>query len=493
VVPPERHVFERDGRFLISDPVGFVWFVTDAAGRAVIDALAEKGRTEDSAAALAQLWQIREDDPRVASYVDSLCSQLVKIGFLHFDTYKPRDWGANVSLKPTILYLHLTNRCNLKCPYCYNQEHRHELIQVGRQHRKEEDLIQIGGQHKGVEGLSTEPKTEKMLAVLDEAYALGFRTLKLTGGEALLNKDAMKIARHAKKLGMYINLLTNAVLITPSLASEIAEAVDCVSVSLDSDVAEEHDVVRGAGTHAQVLNSIGLLKKAGVKYLHLNAVITAVNLHSVKRFLNYAWNTLKADEVTIAGSAINVDDPTGKWGAGNYVINGDQYRQVYDQQHEFEVEQEASRKDKTLVSTMKMFRRHCGVGTGLMSIDPNGDIYPCQTLHRPEFLIGNAFEPGALTRLIETSPVMRRVRSATVDLLPECKTCPVRYVCSGGCRSEAYTREGDFLARNRELCPTFFKSAVDRLWASANVPSNESESALEQFRAAKAASHACCE
>src|SRR5262249_45266810 len=156
--------------------------------------------------------------------------------------------------------------------------------------------------------------TEDLLRIVDEAAGLGFAEVKLTGGEALLNKDALKIAARAKAHGMKVNLLTNAVLVTEQLAREIARCVDAISISLDSDKPEEHDAVRGSGTHAKVVEAINLLKKAGVPWIHLNAVITSVNMNSVASFLDYAWNKLKAHQVTICGSSLNVDDPSGRWG-----------------------------------------------------------------------------------------------------------------------------------------------------------------------------------
>jgi sulfatase maturation enzyme AslB (radical SAM superfamily) len=79
--------------------------------------------------------------------------------------------------------------------------------------------------------------------------------------------------------------------------------------------------------------------------------------------------------------------------------------------------------------------------------------------------------------------MLKKMKRAAVDVIPECNVCPVRYICSAGCRSEAYTREGDFLARNRAMCPTYFEAAVDRLWASASIPVQEANKPVEHFEA----------
>lgn len=129
--------------------------------------------------------------------------------------YKREEVAKGILEHPIILYIHLTSKCNLKCPYCYNQEHRTELIGIGRT---------PGG---GV--IATEGKTKDFLRVVDEAAELGFREVKLTGGEALIDKDALLIAERAKSHGMRVNLLTNGLLVTEEMAQKIARFVDSVS------------------------------------------------------------------------------------------------------------------------------------------------------------------------------------------------------------------------------------------------------------------------
>jgi radical SAM protein with 4Fe4S-binding SPASM domain len=466
VLPPEFHVFQRDSRFLIFDPQNFIWFVTNDKGKAAFEGLSKAGDAKDAVESLAGVLDLSPSSPAVANYVSKYVEQLRNIGFLHEGEYKREEVSKGILEHPIVLYMHLTSKCNLKCPYCYNQEHRTELIGIGRS---------PGG---GV--ISTEGKTEDFLRVIDEAAELGFQEVKLTGGEALINKDALLIAERAKSHGMRVNLLTNGLLVTEEMAQKIARFVDSVSVSLDSDQPEEHDAVRGKGTHAKVVEAIGRLKRAGVKRVHVNAVITPVNMNSVGGFLDYAWNELGADEVTTAGSAINVDDPSGRWGAAEYTLTGEQYREVHEQTRQFYQIQGLRQKEVTPRSSLR--RRHCGVGNGIVSMDPNGDIYPCQTLHMPQFLCGNALKTG-LRHVLETSGILRQMKRAVVDILPECSTCPVRYVCAGGCRAEAYTREGAFLERNRAMCPTYFETAVDMLWDAANIPAQKADATLENFQA----------
>ena len=452
VLPPEHTKFLRGTHALYLDPVKHVWFATDATGALCIDAMVEHGRPSDAICAMVATYG---EDARAAStdYVHTLIDNLLSMGYLSTEVYQKPEPVPHLQAHPTIMYIHLTSRCNLKCPYCYNQEHRHDLIQSERGRSNVPGLNIIG-----------DTGEDWIVKLIDDAVELGVTEVKLTGGEALLHPGALRIARYAKEKSLFVNLMTNATLITDELAKEISAVVSSVSISLDSRNPEEHDAVRGKDTHAKVIRAYYTLRSAGVKHIHLNSVVTPVNLESLEDFLDYAWNELAADEVTFAASALYVLDPRQKWGSANYALTGEQFAHAYEQSRRF-----YNARTEHGSSEAASFRKHCGVGNGIISIDANGDVYPCQTLHSPEFLCGNIFRRSLKDILATEGGVLDQVRQASVDYIPECKECPVRYICSSGCRAEAYTREGDFLARNRALCPTFYEEAVNTLWNTAGA------------------------
>ncbi|MCP4549698.1 MAG: radical SAM protein [bacterium] len=439
VLPDEMYQFERSGRYLFFDPINFVWFQTDLLGKTVMDGLAEQGDLQRIAPVVAQLAETTVAAAQV--FVDKYIRQLLQIGFLHEDEYVPSPWGDGLAPHPTIMYLHLTSRCNLRCPYCYNQEHR-------TQHWH-----------------SPAATRDQFARLIDEAADLGFREIKFTGGEVLLRRDTLDLARHAKSRAMRVNLLTNGTLIDERNVHEITEVVDSVSLSLDSARPDEHDAVRGKHTHAKVVHAARLLKSAGVRFLHLNAVVTPVNQRSVREYLTYAWDDLGAERVTMAPESIAVDDPDQRRAAATFMLSAEEVGQVFDQTRAFEKQ----RFGNTQVHPLSLHRTHCGAGNGVVSVDSNGDLYPCQTMHTPDLLCGNVFE-SSLAEVLTSSVVLRRVKQFTADRLENCSTCAMRYVCAGGCRMEAYSREKRLAAWNRSLCPLLFSRALDSLWDAANVP-----------------------
>ncbi len=441
VLPHEFHEFQREDLYLFLDPVSFSWYQTDRLGKCVIDGLTNGGSLRSAAQEVSAFARAPIEDAE--DYSLRAIEQLLAIGFLHRGEYHPRTFGTGVSKSPFILYVHMTARCNLKCPYCYNQEHRHEIRS---------------------KPLGT---FQQFAHLIDEAKEIGFGEIKLTGGEALLNRDTLPLARHARERGLWVNLLTNGTLVKEDNAKEIVAAVDSVSLSLDSVHPEEHDAVRGKGTWMQVLDAIHLLRDAGLKMLHLNSVVTPINKDSIEDFLSFAWDEMKAQKVTLAPTGIDVSDPTTRWGAKKHQLSPDEMWEVYQSQRRFRDRKAAERPPTFARDSIR--RTQCGVGNGLVSVDSNGDLYPCQTMHLPEMLCGNVFETS-LRQVIETSDLLANARTMTVERLDDCPTCPMRYVCSGGCRMEAYSREGRLNARNRDLCPLFFNQSLDKLWMSANLP-----------------------
>lgn len=450
-LPHEMHEFAREDRFLFFDPVNFVWFQTDRLGKGIIDGLARSGVAEDAALEVSRLAEAPIE--RARSYVAQALDQLLQIGFVHEGEYVPEPLSGGIAAHPFILYLHMTPRCNLRCPYCYNQENRHELWRTP-----------VG-------------TYEQYARVLDEAADLGFKEVKITGGEPLLNKDSLALARHAKRRGLWVNLLTNGTLVDEDVAREIVEAVHTVSLSLDSPHPEEHDAVRGKNTWRKVLRAIGLLRNAGLEYLHLNAVVNPINKDSVGEFLEFAWDELEAEKVTLAPTGIDVADPRERWKSKEYMISADDVWEIYETQRAFQ--HRKARESPPVIDRRSLWRSQCGAGNGVVSMDSNGDLYPCQTMHTPELRCGNVFE-NSLGQILEESGLLRQVREMTVEQLEDCPTCPMRYVCSGGCRMEAYSREGKLEARNRDMCPIFFTRALDKLWVAASVPVSQHADVLAE-------------
>lgn len=103
----------------------------------------------------------------------------------------------------------------------------------------------------------------------------------------------------------------------------------------------------------------------------------------------------------------------------------------------------------------RCMRSPCGAGYDYVVIDPVGDIYPCA--HHPgkkELCLGNITDIESLELCFLNSPIVRKMADRIVDNLAECRDCPWRHFCEGGCLLDAYARYGS-LSHRAPLCEFF--------------------------------------
>jgi len=142
---------------------------------------------------------------------------------------------------PGRVWLYSNYHCNLACSYCLTES-------SPRSERRE-------------------LTADQMLAVAEQAKALGFTGLGVTGGEPFLLPwlpDA--ILAMAEQLPLV--LLTNATLFSGDRlerATRLAHPDIALQISLDSHLSDVNDMARGDDNFAKVVEAVPLLRAAGVR------------------------------------------------------------------------------------------------------------------------------------------------------------------------------------------------------------------------------------
>lgn len=148
------------------------------------------------------------------------------------------------------LRVSVTDRCNERCLYCMPKG------------------------YKGWAEREDHLTADEIVRVVEEATRIGFRKFRLTGGEPLVRKDIVEIARRVWDLPgvQTLGLSTNGVLLK-DLAVPLKQAgVRSVNISLDSLDPESYRKLTG-GKLESALEGIGAAAAAGFEVVKLNCVL----------------------------------------------------------------------------------------------------------------------------------------------------------------------------------------------------------------------------
>ena len=163
--------------------------------------------------------------------------------------------------QPIFLSLFITNRCNLRCKYCF-----------------------VVDDSVPKEILRADYSKEEAFKVIDEFYAMGTRMIYLLGGEPLVHKDIGAIIDYIVKKGIYLHTITNGTLIRKRL-DEIKNT-HALCVSLDG-IGNKNDALRGDRVFEKAVDGIQAAVEACIP-TRIHAVLTRHNLHDIRELAQLA-------------------------------------------------------------------------------------------------------------------------------------------------------------------------------------------------------------
>ena len=137
--------------------------------------------------------------------------------------------------------------------------------------------------------------------VLTEARALGVLQLHLSGGEPLQRRDLVELVASARELGLYTNLITSALGLSPRRAEQLKTAgLDHVQISIQADEPALSDRIAGTPSYGRKIAAVRLVKELGWP-LTLNVVLHRHNIDRIGRILDLA-EELGADRIELANT-----------------------------------------------------------------------------------------------------------------------------------------------------------------------------------------------
>ena len=420
-------VWSRRGeKWLAFSPATRQGLIVNAQGKAFIEAFRGKakvlGMPVESLAAL----------PIQRMQHGRFLQQVLESGLFGEPDTGPVRQGLDKTGRPSFVYFHVTRICNLHCSYCYNFDVRHE------QPRRPELTL---------------AESRDLLRQLAET---GVKHIVFTGGEPLKYSHFFDLTRHANQLGIPCSVITNGTLINKEVARRMCEQLAIINVSVDCIHAELNDRYRGKGSYERIHQGIEALLAVDPKKVQLKAVVTNLNVECIREYYEH-FRALGVTRFRFSPISPVCLEQTSD---ADMSLSWDNHLRMDALLAECAGDMVDESTDRCLWSHL------CGAGSEIVSISPEGDLYPCQSFHFPGLDTLNVRDLPFLDAY-RRSPLLRFVRNLSVDEVSVCKDCDIKYVCGGGCRALAYTLYRELRAHNEAFCRNYRHETMNLVWAEA--------------------------
>lgn len=325
--------------------------------------------------------------------------------------------GSGVPLAGTF---EITSRCNLDCRMCYI-------------HRRENDA----------EALKRERGTQWWTELAKTAQSMGMLTLLITGGEPLLRPDFEEIYTECYKLGLLLQVNTNATLINEEKVSFFKRyRPQRINITLYGASRETYEKLCGNGeAYDRVVNAILRLTEEGIP-VKINFTDTAYNRCDTEKIFAFA----KEHDIAIQTTTYQFP-PVRACEQGCYNATRVSPREAAEEQFKIELLRYG---EDGLRERMKKFaegepiipdecqdlpteRIRCRAGDTTFWVTWDGDIRPCGMMLEPSFPLEDFRREWQSIRAARQKIVMPS----------KCMACDFRPLCDM-CSAVCYAETGRF-------------------------------------------------
>ncbi len=315
-------------------------------------------------------------------------------------------------------WFHITDKCNLRCSYCYLP---HEPLSIS---------------------LQTATHCMDRLFASAIKYQSTRVGVKYAGGEPLIEWDRLlEISKYAKKLSQIYSIdlheliITNATLLDKQKLHTIKELKLNLTISYDGYGANSRPYVNGKSSSNDVLESIKLALDCGVKP-NISIVVNNYNIDGLESFIEFIQKESLNFKINLSRTNIHSKDGVlqeDKIIAGMKKI----FKAIEDNPNSIPVDD--------IFDEMSLEARHktCGAGENYLVFNVDGSISKCQMqMDKP---VATYHDKDPIAKIQADTQF---VRSFDVDSIHECQECYIRYYCKGGCPLETFNRIGHYQVKS---------------------------------------------
>ena len=342
-------------------------------------------------------------------HIESVLQTIIELGLIV--PVETRQATSTASFNELVVWLHITNACNLRCTYCYINKDKTQM--------------------------TAETAKDAVDAIFRTAVQHGFESiqLKYAGGEPTLNPTLIRLVHERAvhlstitNIAFHETVLSNGVFLPEELLDYFRDEQIGLMISLDG-LGEDHDrqrpLLQGAGSVNRVIASVDQALKQGVKP-HLSITVSGRNADSLPDVVAFALDR----DLRFNLNFYRESDCS----ASVAELRNDQQQLIDGMLAAFKVIEERLPRQRLIDSLLDRSSFHsphthaCGAGHNYLVIGHHGDVAKCQMeIEQP---ITNIYVEDPLSMIQQDYSTFRNI---SVDEKEGCRDCSWRYWCAGGC------------------------------------------------------------
>ncbi len=356
---------------------------------------------------------------------------------------------------PQSVDISVTNRCNLRCDYCYH--------------------------FTGAGESGSDLSTKEWLDFFEELNRCAVLDVTIAGGEPFMRKDLRELIQGIVRNRMRFSILSNGTLITDEMASFIANTGRCnsVQISIDGSYPATHDAFRGKGNFEKAVAGLKCLQKHKIPV----TVRVTIHRHNVNDLDKIAKFLL--EELNLPGFSTNAAGYIGlcKSNSEEVQLTVEERSLAMDTLLRLNVKydgrigaqagplaeaQDWLTMEKARLENQKAFTdcgylRSCGGFFSKMAVRADGVMVPCDQMSHVE--LGRINQDNVKEAWQNHSELKRLRKRRNIPLadFDFCRSCGYIPYCRGNCPALAYTITGEENHPSPDACLKRFLESGGKL------------------------------
>lgn len=328
---------------------------------------------------------------------------------------------------PLSAYWEATKFCNLRCLHCYV------------------DSCPLGSEWEA------DLNTDEAKGMIKQLAGMRVFDLFIGGGEPLLRRDLLEIARFATERKVRVSIASNGALINRRIARKLRKLQVSVQISLNGATEKTHDFLAGVpGAFRAAINGLRNLAEEGMHTITVNTVFLRSNQHDLERMYRLLstlkvrfWRFMHFMPCGRGRKNRRILEPRPEDYANLLAFVLDKNRMYFEEGTSLWIDDNLNFLFLQNGCAIKGSGRSlgCTAGRTHIYISAGGSVLPCGYLRSPNFVVGNA-KSCNLRSLWMKSKVFQLFRHID-HINGKCGECNYLPVCKGGCRAIAYLNSGN--------------------------------------------------